>query len=52
MKQAIKIVVAVLIAGKLFWLGFRALELSTWSVGLPMIIGALWICLTTVEKKK
>jgi len=45
------LILAVLIAGRLFWLGFRSLEMGAWSIGGPMIAAALWICLTIPLKK-
>jgi hypothetical protein len=39
-----KLFAIVLIAGKLFWLGFEAAKLGSMTLGMTMMIGAAWIC--------
>lgn len=42
--KRIALIITVLIAGRLFWLGYEAAKLGSWSLGLSMIAGALFIC--------
>ena len=42
--KTVTIILVMIVAGRLFWLGINAIKLGSPSMGLPMIIGALWIC--------
>lgn len=50
MKARLSLLLVALIAGKLFWLGYEAVRLESFSLGATMIAGAFYIILNYKTK--